>query len=463
MDLKHLHLIKSNDSILAYYPSTFDLIAISETSFQVLTALKLNMSIDSIALKYHLETDEIQSMLCSLENSLTKDKVTVKFEEHDTGIVNRITLHVSNDCNLRCKYCYAGGGNYKQAKGMMSLQTAQQFVDFCVEQFEKIGHIVFFGGEPMLNVTIMEFICRTFKEYYKNGTSSFLPKFGIITNGTLLTSDILNFIQNNLAFITVSIDGLKKYNDANRVFANGLGSYDKISRFIHTVLKETTVPIRYEATFTQYHMDHQCKYEDIINALTGEFGIGGEVVDEISIESKKLQEYWNTLDYEDLVKSDYKNLPQGFWNILYSLVYKKPRQMCPVPKKNFAVASDGEIYPCHMNNGEYHNSLGNVGGINIFNTPVILEKHVSCFHLKNNIKCIECWANNICGGCSLKWFYDEKTQLYKEVPNEELCKSIRIHLEHLLLLIIHIRKSPRLWKAFLERTKNMTEDKVVIS
>ena len=62
--------------------------------------------------------------------------------EHSTNIQNgnkrkvirRITLHISNDCNLRCKYCFGGGGSYNQERNLMTEQTAIEFVDFCVEQ-----------------------------------------------------------------------------------------------------------------------------------------------------------------------------------------------------------------------------------------------------------------------------------------------------------------------------------------
>lgn len=39
-------------------------------------------------------------------------------------------LHVSHDCNLRCKYCFAGQGVYGGAPKVMSAQVAKAAIDF---------------------------------------------------------------------------------------------------------------------------------------------------------------------------------------------------------------------------------------------------------------------------------------------------------------------------------------------
>ena len=145
--------------------------------------------------------------------------------EHSTNIQNgnkrkvirRITLHISNDCNLRCKYCFGGGGSYNQERNLMTEQTAIEFVDFCVEQFERVEKIVFFGGEPMLNLKGMEIVCNRFKYYKEEGKIDILPNFVIITNGTILTDRMLAFIKRNISAMTISIDGPKEINDIQRI------------------------------------------------------------------------------------------------------------------------------------------------------------------------------------------------------------------------------------------------------
>jgi uncharacterized protein len=452
MDPKYLHLIKGKNEYLAYYYPAFALIPINKMTFNVIQLLKEKVSVDIIAEKYNLSINDIHTM-CSSIRCLYPDIGIINKSVDIKNTLERITLHVSNDCNLRCKYCYAAGGSYKQKREMMSLQTAAKFVDFCSINFGKISQIVFFGGEPMLNIEVMKFICNRFKKEYDEGKSLFMPKFGIITNGTILNREVIAFIKDNISFITVSLDGPKKINDANRIFADGTGSYDKISEFIRAIKAEVNIPIVYEATFTQAHLNAKCGHDDINKALSEEFDINGVIIDEITLSNEHISEYWKKLDYEDLVASEFTNLPKGFWGILYAILKKRARDMCPISKQIIAISTGGTLYPCHMNNGESHNNLGSIYGDNIFTDHKLAQINNSFFSLKNNEKCEKCWANNLCGGCSMKWFYNNENKKFEKKPNEKLCVLTQDYLEKILLMISHIRKNTDIWTVFLEKAK----------
>ena len=64
--------------------------------------------------------------------------------------IHRITLHISNDFNLRCKYCYANGGNYNLHRHLMTKETAKDFYDFCINNFHHIEKIVFLEENHVL-------------------------------------------------------------------------------------------------------------------------------------------------------------------------------------------------------------------------------------------------------------------------------------------------------------------------
>ena len=48
------------------------------------------------------------------------------------------------------------------------------------------------------------------------------------TNGTLLTDDIIRYLAEHEVSLMISIDGPREINDANRVFANGQGTFDTV-------------------------------------------------------------------------------------------------------------------------------------------------------------------------------------------------------------------------------------------
>lgn len=104
-----------------------------------------------------------------------------------------------------------------------------------------------------------------------------------------------------------------------------------------------------------------------------------------------------------------------------------------------------------MNTGEPHLSLGNIASTNIFNTPdKFKEKFPLLFSIHEKSKiCEDCWAQNICGGCTMRWFYDEESKIYSTRPEKELCQVNRKHIENILLLISNIRQDSERWSIFL--------------
>ena len=55
-----------------------------------------------------------------------------------------LTLHLTDRCNLACRYCYARPGTAD-----MTLATALAAIDECTRGAENPG-VIFFGGEPLL-------------------------------------------------------------------------------------------------------------------------------------------------------------------------------------------------------------------------------------------------------------------------------------------------------------------------
>jgi uncharacterized protein len=131
------------------------------------------------------------------------------------------------DCNLACSYCYEDnfrGGFY------MTSDTADLLVDTIIaEQMEK-GHevkISFYGGEPLLSLGLIKEIAGRLQAAAKRLGSKF--GFSMITNGTLLTRDLVQELL-PLGFFgaKVTLDGPRANHDLSRPFVSGSGSFDAI-------------------------------------------------------------------------------------------------------------------------------------------------------------------------------------------------------------------------------------------
>lgn len=156
-----------------------------------------------------------------------------------------ITFIVTKDCQLACKYCYQVG---KNADERMSWDTARKTVDYILSHefddafnFESVS-FAFIGGEPFLEVDLIDRICDYLKmEMYLRGHHWFNSyRFSITTNGINYDSPkVQNFIRKNAKHLslTITIDGTQKKHDLNRVWRNSdsdflQGSYDNVVRNI---------------------------------------------------------------------------------------------------------------------------------------------------------------------------------------------------------------------------------------
>ena len=123
-----------------------------------------------------------------------------------------LVLWVTTDCNLRCRYCYARGGEDPQ---YMSWEVAKRALDFMFEHFDGFD-VQFSGGEPLLNMELVE---KVVEHIRGKGV-----RHKIQTNATLIDRRVARWIRELGISVGVSLDGLPEVNDRLRPFADGRGS-----------------------------------------------------------------------------------------------------------------------------------------------------------------------------------------------------------------------------------------------
>ena len=157
------------------------------------------------------------------------------------GVAQTVTFIVTDDCNLRCKYCYV---THKAPDKRMNFSVAKRFIDMLLTSditYSEAVILDFIGGEPLLEVNLIDKICDYFKirAYELNHKWSWNYRINICTNGVnYLSEEVQKFIDKNYGKISMSItiDGTKEKHDLQRVFPDGSGSYDIIEKGINTWL-----------------------------------------------------------------------------------------------------------------------------------------------------------------------------------------------------------------------------------
>lgn len=158
--------------------------------------------------------------------------------EWNDGMAQTLTFIVTEDCNLRCKYCYV---THKSKNKVMKLETAIKFIDYILEdtKFIKSEAVIldFIGGEPLLEASLIDQICDYFKtKTYKLRNQWYWNyKISISTNGVNYSDPcVQNLILKNEGKISIgiTIDGIKEKHDLQRVFPDGSGSYDIVWSYV---------------------------------------------------------------------------------------------------------------------------------------------------------------------------------------------------------------------------------------
>lgn len=190
-----------------------------------------------------------------LKNGLIRPRsVSVPKRILDTGRVRSVGvwLHVSNTCNFDCPGCYIA----KRGRGKMSIGVARDFLDnlgatIARHELTNIG-MRLAGGEPTTNKEIVYFIVNEAKERFLS--KGIKAKLAVITNGTLLTREFLDFVVKNKLGLSISLDGTKEWNDKTRFFKNHRGSFDEIYRGIR-LCREFGLKPNILSTITEDNLD----------------------------------------------------------------------------------------------------------------------------------------------------------------------------------------------------------------
>lgn len=71
----------------------------------------------------------------------------IDFKKRQT-VVKALCLHIAHDCNLACRYCFAGEGEYKGDRSLMSYEVGRKALDFLVANSaaDEIWKLIFLAG-----------------------------------------------------------------------------------------------------------------------------------------------------------------------------------------------------------------------------------------------------------------------------------------------------------------------------
>ena len=299
-----------------------------------------------------------------------------------------VQLSLSDECNLKCNYCYATD----RQKSINKLVRKDHFklIDH-INDISKKVNIVLTGGEPLLSPYVFEL-----SEYVKKLNN----QVHLLTNGTLITKQNAKRISDTFDLIKVSMDGstlaIHEFHRGKGTFAKTMNAFD--------LLAQHNAPVQIAMTVTKKNIHN-------IDGMTKRFGsrltfaplfVAGRAKEnrELAISGN---EYYGALSSVNGVKP--------LSNLCSSLAASKQKRImkCAIGDGEISISETGDVYPCQL----LHFPQFNAGNIkkqslkSIYETSEVLK---SCKKLTvlEVAGCEKCEIRFICGGaCRARAFYEE--------------------------------------------------------
>lgn len=326
---------------------------------------------------------------------------TIDFKKRQT-VVKALCLHIAHDCNLACRYCFAGEGEYQGDRSLMSFEVGKKALDFLVANSgnRRNLEVDFFGGEPLMNFDVVKQLVAYGREIEREKDKHF--RFTLTTNGVLLNDKILDFANREMDNIVLSIDGRKEVHDKMRPFKNGSGSYELIlPKFKRAAELRNQTKYYVRGTFTHENLDFvndvlsladegfkQISMEPVVAGPEEPYAIRKEDIPAICE------------GYDELAREMLRRRREGrgfnFFHFMIDLsggpcVYKR-LSGCGSGTEYLAVTPWGDLYPCHQFVGEEKFCLGNV------------DEGIRKTELRDMFKTCNVYAKEECRGCFAKFY-----------------------------------------------------------
>jgi uncharacterized protein len=365
------------------------------------------------ALDAQYKASELDEVMTDLDELIEKHMLYAPMDQNyevalaEKPVIKAMCLNIAHDCNLRCRYCFAGQGGYGKWRMLMPFDVARRAVDFLIAHSGHRKHceVDFFGGEPLMNWHVVKQTVEYIREQEKKHDKLF--KLSLTTNGMLLDEAKVKYLTDNHIGLILSLDGRKEMHDRMRPGVHGEGTYDRILKNLQYCVAHRNGEEYYvRGTFTRYNMDFTTDVLDMVDkgfpALSMEPVVGDENLD-YSIREEDLPTVKK--EYDRLAKAFLQREQEGrpFFFFHFNMNLWKgtclPKRLrgCGAGHEYIAVTPNGDIYPCHQFVGRDGYVIGNVYE-GLKNMKMMRDFRSN--HVLSKPECVKCWAKFFCsGGC----------------------------------------------------------------
>ncbi|NEW61318.1 radical SAM protein [Sulfurovum sp. bin170] len=150
------------------------------------------------------------------------------------GKIDRLTawIHLTDSCNLRCSYCFL-----PHEPKSLSIGMGKKIIDSLVRTAKDNGikklKLKYAGGEPLQNFNTL----KALHQYAIDSDIEIIAS--LLTNGTMLNQEVLEWIKNSGVQLVISLDSIS---GSQRVYKNGEESSTLVMKNIESAIANGVKP-----------------------------------------------------------------------------------------------------------------------------------------------------------------------------------------------------------------------------
>lgn len=354
-----------------------------------------------------------------------KGNVPVHYLPKTPHDLYQIDILANYTCNFKCIYCYSAAGRSSRQIDFKQIKAIIDYL-FCSGKKQENPYIINFsgGGEPLLSFDLIRQTVDYIKEV--NRDRHYRYDLGLVTNGSLITPEIVDYLQSQGVNMAVSFEILQRLQDKER------GSYAKVAANLDMMLaRDYSFGIR--TTFTPESVSCMC---EMIDEVARRFPKLKKVVFDVVLAPslfptpKDLENYYDTF-LENFYKA--KHLAEKNGITLESVAVETLSMIRDRTCEGKIVLTPmGTISSCARVSSPqeplYDDYIyGNVADSKLQFDQQRFENIISQSNIYSEPMCADCYAKWNCGGgCRL--FHHSFDEQYEQVRCNFIRKSLKRQL-----------------------------------
>lgn len=311
-----------------------------------------------------------------------------------------VTMLLTNDCNLACSYCFESN----KGKDYMPKEMALDILKATYNQVDPMAGIFtlnMFGGEPLMNWDTFKAVCDYVLE------NNLKIRITATTNLTLLTDEMIDYIDELSIPVLVSVDGIKEVHDKHRC-----NSFDKVIENMKKLI-DRDLGYLIEARMTVAPDTAKYMYESVKMLVDlGINNIANVPASDLEWDAQSIQDYKDNYEkildmYIDILNDETNKRNISLYKVDQALnlalePIKEDTSMCNIGNPRWVIVDwKGDIWPCpdYPTTDNVDLIAGKIGNFytGVDETKVDPKPMVATYELE---RCKGCEAISICkSGC----------------------------------------------------------------